>query len=252
MQHGLGRGARNLIALCVLVGHGLLFLLPVPVRESAGEQQEMQVMFDPASPAPPLPQTAPAPAAEKKQRVAPPPVSSQTPRPQPVAIKHPAEPAVADIRQSAPVLTPVPDAPAISPSLATPNVTSSTPARPVSTQGSADDAIGSVRAVGGARAASAGVSVAQQRKAAWCDTQLRDSDYPVAARRDEQEGRVLIQTRVLSSGKTQDAKVVKSSGFALLDQAALRASTHWPCTPASLAGVAVDSWIAVPVVFRID
>ncbi|MBS1155844.1 MAG: TonB family protein [Proteobacteria bacterium] len=110
------------------------------------------------------------------------------------------------------------------------------------------DAAGSGRET---KPATSGAAAPGVRTAASCDTRLLDSDYPTSARRDELEGRVVVQVRVLQSGRVQEPRVVKGSGFAVLDAAALRASAHWHCTPARQNGEAVESSVAVPVVFRL-
>lgn len=239
MPYGMGRRARSLILLGVILGHGLLLLLlPGSVSRSLSilpMQVQLVSATVPHAPA----QKSPEPVAAKKQLMIP-----TKPRPVEAVARRPAPtaPAPSEIKLPPAPVSSVPERPAAA-------MSNKAPPWP---EPAADMPVANTAAVGAAQASSAVAMAPEQRKAARCDTRLRDSDYPVSARRDEQEGRVLIQVRVLQSGQTQDAKVVKSSGIAVLDQAALRASLHWSCTAASLNGAAIDSWVAVPVVFRID
>ncbi len=228
MQHSLGRVARGLILLGVVLGHGLLLILPGPSHPPLAGVPDLQVMLEPAPRSPtltaPLPEK-PAPAIAAKPRVS-------VPSPRPVL--------------SAPVV-PLPTA------IQSREVNVAVmPASPPGT-GVAVEKNTEMPGVGGAaKPVTSDAAAPVVRIAASCDTRLLDSDYPASARRDEREGRVLVQAHVLQSGQVQESRVVKSSGFAVLDQAALRASAHWRCTPARQNGEAVESQVAVPVVFRLD
>jgi len=70
-----------------------------------------------------------------------------------------------------------------------------------------------------------------------------DPQYPAVALRDHYEGTVIIEIAVDAAGTTTEAKVFKSSGFPVLDEAALEVVKkrwrfppgqprlyHWPCT----------------------
>lgn len=239
MRHGLGRVARGLILLGVLAGHGLLLALPGPTHAPLAALPDLQVMLDTAS------RQAAVPAAGAERRP-----SAAVPLPE----KH--TPAVAAKPRAAmpsPRLAlPAPVAPQ---PIAIPSNESTLAAMPVLQalpSGAAEkntDAAGSGRET---KPAAGGSAAPVVRTVAACDTRLLDSDYPSSARRDELEGRVVVQVRVLPSGRVQEPKVVKGSGFAVLDAAALRASAHWRCTPARQNGEAVESQVAVPVVFRLD
>lgn len=75
--------------------------------------------------------------------------------------------------------------------------------------------------------------------------------YPAAARRRRQEGVVLLQVTVAAAGRATRVEVKQSSGFALLDEAAVRAVRQWEFEPARLDSKAVASEIEVPVRFRL-
>ncbi len=75
--------------------------------------------------------------------------------------------------------------------------------------------------------------------------------YPRRARRLGQQGTVILQALVDELGATRTVKIVKSSGFDLLDKAAHRSVSLWEFIPANEAGRNVQSWVQVPVTFRL-
>lgn len=65
------------------------------------------------------------------------------------------------------------------------------------------------------------------------------------------EGVVMVKYRVKTDGSLDDFKVVTSSGNELLDEEALRVVKMFPNhTPSKLRGEAVDSYLTLPVSFR--
>lgn len=75
--------------------------------------------------------------------------------------------------------------------------------------------------------------------------------YPLAARRRQQEGVVVLDVKVSAQGRVTEVTVAQSSGFPLLDEAALTAVRRWEFDPARKGEAAVDSEILVPVRFRL-
>ncbi|MDE1170685.1 MAG: energy transducer TonB [Verrucomicrobium sp.] len=73
--------------------------------------------------------------------------------------------------------------------------------------------------------------------------------YPEAARRARQQGTVLLTVWVDEKGGVKEAAVCCSSGFPLLDGAALKAVRAWKFQPAVLGGLAVSDRVNVPVRF---
>lgn len=73
--------------------------------------------------------------------------------------------------------------------------------------------------------------------------------YPAAARRRRQEGVTLLAVSVSASGRALRVAVKKSSGYQLLDEAAVGAVVDWEFEPARAGAVAVESEIEVPVRF---
>ena len=74
--------------------------------------------------------------------------------------------------------------------------------------------------------------------------------YPLLARRMGAQGVVLLRVRVQQHGSVAAIELVRSSGFALLDEAATRTvRDSWRFIPARLDGVAVESWVEIPIQF---
>lgn len=76
--------------------------------------------------------------------------------------------------------------------------------------------------------------------------------YPLAARRLGLQGRVLLAVHVHAGGGCTDVKLKQSSGHALLDEAALQTVSRWRFLPARRGSRPVDSWVEVPVHFRLE
>jgi periplasmic protein TonB len=75
--------------------------------------------------------------------------------------------------------------------------------------------------------------------------------YPESARRRGHQGRVLLQVDVSAQGMPVEVSVAQSSGFASLDDAALRAVQQWRFVPATRGGTPVPAVAAVPVRFHL-
>ena len=76
--------------------------------------------------------------------------------------------------------------------------------------------------------------------------------YPPFARRLGHEGRVVIRIQVLSSGAVAAASVERSSGYAVLDEAALATIKRWRFRPAQRGGKPVDATLNVPITFKLQ
>ncbi|MDR1190548.1 MAG: energy transducer TonB [Verrucomicrobiales bacterium] len=75
--------------------------------------------------------------------------------------------------------------------------------------------------------------------------------YPTTARERGQEGRVVLSVTVSAAGVVGDARVKKSSGHALLDEAALAAVKKWQFKPATRRGRPIEETIEQSVVFSL-
>jgi len=76
--------------------------------------------------------------------------------------------------------------------------------------------------------------------------------YPLAARRAAEQGTVTLRVLVTREGLASRVAVEKSSGSPHLDAAALEAVKAWRFTPARRGADAVESWMLVPIVFRLE
>lgn len=75
--------------------------------------------------------------------------------------------------------------------------------------------------------------------------------YPRLARAQRQEGEVLVRARLDRTGTPEEVLLARSSGFDLLDRAALAAVRRWPFEPGRRGGVAVIAWVQIPVRFTL-
>lgn len=77
-------------------------------------------------------------------------------------------------------------------------------------------------------------------------------DYPGMSRRRGEQGRVTLKVMVDATGKAEKIELEKSSGFELLDKAAMDAVRNWKFIPASNNHQSVAGTVIVPVRFSLD
>lgn len=75
--------------------------------------------------------------------------------------------------------------------------------------------------------------------------------YPSSARAKKQQGTIILTASISSTGKIQSLRRSKSSGYAVLDQAAERTVRRWRFAPATKNGVAVAATLRIPIAFRL-
>jgi protein TonB len=75
--------------------------------------------------------------------------------------------------------------------------------------------------------------------------------YPESARRKGREGTVLLRVLVNEEGRAKSIEINQSSGDDSLDRAASEAIQQWRFIPARYGQKAVESWIRIPVDFRL-
>ncbi|MBD5641406.1 MAG: energy transducer TonB [Desulfovibrio sp.] len=75
--------------------------------------------------------------------------------------------------------------------------------------------------------------------------------YPELARRRGQEGTVNVRCQVDAAGRVQSVELAKSSGFRLLDEAALKTVAKWKFRPGTRDGAPVAGTVIVPVRFQL-
>lgn len=76
--------------------------------------------------------------------------------------------------------------------------------------------------------------------------------YPAEARRLGQEGLVVLWVVVNEKGLPREVVVRQSSGFNLLDEAALKAVTRWKFQAARVGPLNVESKVEVPIRFQLE
>ena len=76
--------------------------------------------------------------------------------------------------------------------------------------------------------------------------------YPLLARRNGIEGTVRLKVLVTPEGRPAQVQLEQSSGSTALDGAALEAVRNWQFLPARRGQDAVESWVLVPVVFKLE
>ena len=77
-------------------------------------------------------------------------------------------------------------------------------------------------------------------------------DYPIPSRRRREEGVVLLNVMVQADGAPAAVSINRSSGFPLLDRAALDAVRRWTFEPARAGGLPVARLTVVPVRFSLE
>ena len=76
-------------------------------------------------------------------------------------------------------------------------------------------------------------------------------DYPKGARQRGEQGDVILEIRVNAEGTVDDVKVVTSSGFAELDEAAVKAARAAKFSPARSGHVPVASTARLKLQFKL-
>lgn len=76
--------------------------------------------------------------------------------------------------------------------------------------------------------------------------------YPRLARKRGIEGRVMLQVMIDRNGRVTGQQVERSSGSELLDRAAQKAVQYWQFVPAQQHGMAVASYVRVPIDFVME
>lgn len=77
-------------------------------------------------------------------------------------------------------------------------------------------------------------------------------EYPRNARRNREQGRVIVRVMVNEAGRPERIELGESSGSQLLDRAALDVVRQWHFVPARRGQVPVSAWVLVPIIFRLD
>jgi protein TonB len=77
-------------------------------------------------------------------------------------------------------------------------------------------------------------------------------NYPRRARLRGQQGVALVHAKLNAAGEVTKTRLAKSSGFNLLDKAAIKAVYQWDFTPGSTSQSNVQVWVEIPVKFILN
>ncbi|MEW6026055.1 MAG: TonB family protein [Planctomycetota bacterium] len=75
--------------------------------------------------------------------------------------------------------------------------------------------------------------------------------YPRLARQLGQEGLVLLSVEIDENGRAREVRVARSSGYKLLDDAAVKTVRGWIFIPATKNGKPVTSKVEIPIRFKL-
>lgn len=76
--------------------------------------------------------------------------------------------------------------------------------------------------------------------------------YPLLAREKGYEGTVYLRVLVRADGRVERLAVDRSSGYEILDRAAVDSVKGWAFFPAKKGGKSVESWVLLPVKFALN
>ena len=76
--------------------------------------------------------------------------------------------------------------------------------------------------------------------------------YPLLARERGYQGTVYLRVQIQPDGRVGRLAIDRSSGFEILDRAATDSVKEWTFLPARKSGKPVDSWVVLPVKFKLD
>lgn len=76
--------------------------------------------------------------------------------------------------------------------------------------------------------------------------------YPAPARRLGEEGKVVLRVLVSPQGMAETVELQSASGSQRLDDAALNTVKNWRFVPARRGETPVQSWVLVPITFRLE
>lgn len=82
--------------------------------------------------------------------------------------------------------------------------------------------------------------------------QLPRPEYPPIARRNGEEGKVLLRVLVNDKGRPEQVQITKSSGVARLDEAARQAVLRAVFKPYVEDGKAIPVYVSVPINFQLN
>lgn len=76
--------------------------------------------------------------------------------------------------------------------------------------------------------------------------------YPPLSKRMGEEGKVILRVSVNPQGTADSVDIKSSSGSTRLDEAAQKTVRTWKFIPAKRGDTAVQSWVLVPIIFKLE
>ncbi|MFV0372012.1 MAG: TonB family protein [Azonexus sp.] len=76
--------------------------------------------------------------------------------------------------------------------------------------------------------------------------------YPPLSRRMGEEGKVMLRVSVTPQGTAAEVQIHTSSGSPRLDESAQKTVRNWKFIPAKQGDTAVQSWVLVPIIFKLE
>lgn len=230
---------RSSLLAIVLGLHAILLTLMVTHKTVLPKVVELPLVVDliEAVPLPVSPAAAPAEVAP--QPVIPPPRPQPKPKPKPKPQKK------------TPAPQPKPQQPQIEATTSSEPASDSAPTAPDQETETPEPAPAPAGGGVGGGQGSAGSGLVQARFDA--DYLLNPAPpYPPMSRRMGEEGRVVLRVRVSAAGTAEQVEIRTSSGSSRLDESARRTVRAWKFIPAKRGGIPVESWVLVPIHFRLE
>jgi TonB family protein len=75
--------------------------------------------------------------------------------------------------------------------------------------------------------------------------------YPLEARQQGYQGKVMLKVEVLQTGRVGEVRVARSSGYEILDRSALTTVKKWRFIPAKREQIPILSWVNILVTFQL-
>lgn len=76
--------------------------------------------------------------------------------------------------------------------------------------------------------------------------------YPERAKQRQLEGQVIVSVHIDEQGKVLNVQILESDPPGVFDAAVMEASKNWSFTPAKYKGQGVDTWVNIPLPFRLN
>ncbi len=250
------------IGLLIATGcHLLLFVVPVYHQPEAPPQllqtNAITVRFNPLKlvppqktaeviPPPPMPITPTEKQVEQPQPLTPQPPTTPKPKPKPRKVKKKKKAAVKPPKPAPPPAPEVPQEKPVADLQPKPSENLTTVIQPQK------DDLPSIPQKTINRTPIVNKAPSILRKAYPKNEGNPPPNYPTLARRRGWEGTVQLLVMVLEDGRVGDISVAKSSGHALLDEAALKAVARYQFVPGLQGNKTVSMRVQVPVHFRLQ